>query len=94
MDTKESLEVFSKIRNFIEIFSQLKYFVEDNAQELKNKTLKQYCEKNNIKLLHGLPYRPHSQGVVERVHQIIEKGLYAQKLELKNKYNPDYALKS
>ena len=39
-----------------------------------------------------MPYRPHSQGVVERVHQIREKGLYAQKLELKNKYNPDYAL--
>ena len=28
--------------------------------------------------------------MVERVHQIIEKGLYIQKIELKNKYNPDY----
>lgn len=93
LNTKESLEVFSKIRNFIETFGPSKYLVTDNGRELKNKTLKQFCENNNIKLLHGLPYRPHSQGVVERVHQIIEKGLYAQKLELKNKYNLDYALR-
>ena len=38
---------------------------------------------NKIKFLHGLPYRPHSQGVVERLHRIIKKGLSSYKLKLK-----------
>ena len=41
----ESLEVFSKIRNFIETFCPAKYLVTDNDRELKSKTLKEYCEK-------------------------------------------------
>ena len=43
LNTKESLEVVSKIRNFIETFEPSKYLVTDNGRELKNKTLKEYC---------------------------------------------------
>ena len=42
--------------------------------------------------MHGLPYRPHSQGVVERLHRVIQKGLICFKLEKKKGYNIDYSL--
>ena len=45
-----------------------------------------------IKFLHGLPYRPHSQGVVERVHRIIQKELICYKERMKKNFNIDYAL--
>ena len=54
--------------------------------------LKKFCIDNNIKFLHGLPYRPHSQGVVERVHRVIKKGLLCHKEDLKDKYNINYTL--
>ena len=45
LNTKESLEVFSKIRNFIETFGESKYLVTDNGKEFKNKILEQYCKE-------------------------------------------------
>ena len=68
------------------------YLVTDNGTEFKNKLLAEYCQDNKIKFLHGLPYRPHSQGVVERLHRIIKKGLSSYKLKLKKTYNIDYAI--
>ena len=38
--------------------------------------------KNNIKFLHGLPYKPQSQGAVERVHKTIKTSLTIKKLEI------------
>ncbi len=52
-----------------------KYLITDNGTEFKNKLLKEFCENNHVKFIHGLPYRPHSQGVIERIHRIIKKGL-------------------
>ena len=43
--------------------------------------------ENDIKYIHGLPYRPHSQGVVERLHKTIKMGLLAKKLETKNNFD-------
>lgn len=45
LNTKESLEVFSKIRIFIETFGESKYLVTDNGKEFKNKILEQYCKE-------------------------------------------------
>ncbi len=49
---------------------------------------RKYCKDNNIKFVHGLPYLPHSEGVVERLHRIIKRGLLCYKLCMK-KYNID-----
>ena len=40
--TKEALEVFSKIRNFIEIYGPPKYLITDKGKEFKNKILKNF----------------------------------------------------
>jgi hypothetical protein len=92
LNTKESYEIFPKIKNFIKIHDAPKYLITDNGGEFKNHMLKKFCIDNNIKFLHGLPYRPHSQGVVERVHQVIKEGLLCHKEDLKDKYNINYAL--
>ena len=36
--------------------------------------------KKKIKFIHGLPYKPHSQGICEIVHKIIKVGLIFKKL--------------
>ena len=63
-----------------------------NGTEFKNRLLTEYCKVNKIKFIYGLPYRPHSQGVVERLHRIIKRGLNSYKLKLKKAYNIDYAI--
>ena len=83
LNTKEGLEVFSKIRNFCDLYGNPNILITDNGREFKNKYIKKYCIDNNIKFLHGLPYRPHSQGVVERCHRIIQKGLKCLYLKYK-----------
>ena len=92
LNTKEKYEVFTHIRDFIEKNGKPNYLVTDNGTEFKNKLLTEYCQVNKIKFIHGLPYRPHSQGVVERLHRIIKKGLNCYKLKLKKTYNIDYAI--
>ena len=36
---------------------------------------------NEIKIVHGLPYKPHSQGVYEIVNKAIRIGLIVKKLK-------------
>ena len=42
LNTKESLEVFSKIRSFIAQYGAPKYLITDNGKEFKNKILRNY----------------------------------------------------
>ncbi len=59
LNTKEKFEIFAHIRNFIELYGKTKYLVADNGREFKSHLLKDYCNNNGIKFIHGLPYRPH-----------------------------------
>ena len=92
LNTKEKFEIFTHIRDFIDKYGKHNYLVTDNGTEFKNKILTDYCKENRIKFIHGLPYRPHQQGVVERLHRVIKKGLNSYKLKLKKTYNIDYAI--
>ena len=49
------------------------------------------CKNNNIKFIHGLLYRSHSKGVVEKLHHVVKRGLNSYKLTLKKTYNIDSA---
>ena len=40
-----------------------------------------------IKYIPGLPYKPHSQGVCERVYKTIKTSLIIKKLESKRNFN-------
>ena len=52
-----------------------KEFCSDNGPEFKNSKLNEICEKEGITYIHGIPYNPHSQGIVERFHYTIKKYL-------------------
>ena len=92
INTKEKYEIFVHIREFIDKYGKPNYLVTGNGTEFKNNVLGEYCKNNNIKFMHGLPYRPHSQGVVARLHLIIKSGINSYKLKLKKTYNIDYAI--
>ena len=51
-------------------------FGSDNGKEFINPSVVNYLKENNIKLIKGLPYNPHSQGAVERIHNTIRNMLY------------------
>ena len=53
---------------------EIKAVQTDNGSEFKGNFLK-YLEKKNIPLKHGAPYKPTSQGAVQRFNQTIQKQL-------------------
>ena len=56
----------------------------DNGKEFHNVKFSQFLTNNNVKEIHGLPRKPHSQGACESVHQTIAKDLMAKILECKH----------
>ena len=44
----------------------------DNGGEIKNKNMKNLCETHNIKLVHGAPRNPSTQGQVERNNSTVK----------------------
>ena len=77
---KSSLSILNCIKDFIEIYGKPKSLGSDNGREFKNKLIEDYLKNNNIKFVHGFPYKPNSQGVVEIVHKTIKTGLILRKL--------------
>ena len=75
----ENKEAFT-ILKYLKISFECNGFPEelgsDNGREFKNKTIENYLMENDIKFVHGAPYNPHSQGVVERFHQTLKDLLY------------------
>ena len=59
----------------------------DNGPEFKNSLVENFLSKHNIKFIHGKPYNPHSQGVVERFHQTLKDLLYSYYFNETNKLN-------
>lgn len=56
----------------------------DNGREFNIKHYSQNLSNKNIKEVHGLPRKHHSQGPFERAHQIIVKDLISKISEKKN----------
>ena len=65
----------------------------DNGSEFINKYDNNILTKNNIIAVHGRPYCPHSQGIVERAHRTIRTALVSKYLENKEKFNLFLSLK-
>ena len=57
----------------------------DNGKEFRNRLIEDYLNDKNINYIHGNPYNPHSQGVVERFHKTVKDSLYCLYAD-----NPDY----
>ena len=59
----------------------------DNGGEFKNNNLENFCNENNIKLIHSSPYHPQTNGTVEATHKEIQKYIYMEFLKNKETVN-------
>ena len=86
LEDKKADTVLNNIKNILFVTGMPKEIGTDNGAEFKNKKFVSFCEENKIKLIHGLPGKPHAQGACERIHQTIIRDLSTLILDNKN-YN-------
>ena len=51
------------------------YLQADNGPEFTSKLFNEWCERNNIKLIHALTYTPKSNGLIENFNGQLRKML-------------------
>ena len=71
--TKTGREVLSNLQIFIKKFGKPEIIQTDYGGEFSNKDLDKFCEQNGIKLIHGAPLHPQSQGPVEAFNNTFKK---------------------
>ena len=74
-NNKEAEPILQNIIEFCLINGFPQEFASDNRPEFKNKNMQNFCIKENIKYINGIPYYPNSQGTIERFHYTIKKYL-------------------
>ena len=75
INSKESKMIITYIIDFCSNHNIPKEFSSDNGAEFKNKFFDDYCQMNNIKFLHGMPFNARAQGTIERFNYTIKKNL-------------------
>jgi len=75
IENKESNTIYIYLKKALECNGYPEEIGCDNGAEFKNRLIENYLHDNNIKFIHGTPYNPHSQGVVERFHKTIKDSL-------------------
>ena len=76
VENKESNTTFNNLKVALECNGFPTEIGSDNGKEFRNNIIENYLKEKHIKFIHGLPYNPHSQGVVERFHKTIKDALY------------------
>ena len=69
---KQSAQVVAELEKLFYMFGFPKKLHSDNGGEFKNKNMKNLCETHNIKLVHGAPRNPSTQGQVERNNSTVK----------------------
>ena len=87
LNDKKAINILVCIEDFIQKFGKPISIGSDNGREFKIVIINDFMNQNNIKFIHGLPWKPHSQGVFERVHRTIKTGLIVKKLQNGHNYN-------
>ena len=87
LKTKSSKEVLSCIDSFIQSFGKPVILQADNGTEYSNNDLNNFCINNDIKLVHGRPRHPQSQGACESCHKEIKKFIYNKFIESRSDFN-------
>ena len=81
LENKEAKTILHYLEFALECYGMPEEIGSDNGREFKNKIMENYLAKNEIKIIHGMPYNPHSPGVVERFHQTTKDLLYSKYTE-------------
>ena len=83
IENKEASTIFKSLKNCLECNGFPEEIGSDNRKEFRNNHLK----IKNINYIHGNPYNPHSQGVVERFHKTIKDSLYCMYADNPDSFN-------
>ena len=75
LSNKKGKTILDKIKSFITDVGNPDEFGFDNGKEFVNEDVTSYLLEQNIRIIKGKPYHPRSQGVCERIHRTIRKGL-------------------
>ena len=81
INKKSSNVITDKLKKCFEIFGKPEQNGTDNGSEFVNKKVKKLLSENKFQFVHGKPYNPHSNGVVERVNRTIKNLLICKYLE-------------
>jgi len=75
IENKEASTVAHKLELIFNSFRAPVHFQTDNGKEFQNAQVYNLCKRKNIKQVHSRPYYPQSQGVVEKLNDLIAKSL-------------------
>ena len=78
--------MLGNLKDFINKYGKPNSIHTDNGKEFCNKLIEDYCKENNINIIHGRPYHPQSQGVVESYNKEIKRLLELKYLEQKKNF--------
>ena len=86
---KTAETVLKKIKKFFSYYCDPEQFGSNNGKEFVNSLLVDYLKSKNIDIIRDMPYNPHSQWSVERLHQTLKKSLFAVYNEYLSNNNKD-----
>jgi hypothetical protein len=73
--SKTATEVLHFFRRFCSTFGVPCILHTDNGTEFRNSTLESFIENNSIEFRHGKPYKPSTQGKVERGNRTLKTAI-------------------
>ena len=77
LPNKSAETMVAKFEYIFNYFGNPKQLQTDNGKEFVNKELSKLCLNRNIDFIHGRPYHPRSQGVVEKINDFLSQSLRA-----------------
>lgn len=85
LKSKKSNEVAECLRELFNSHCPPKKLQSDNGGEFIASIIKELCDSMEVEIIHGAPYKPSTQGKVERFNQTIERelGKYLTNKEVK-----------
>ena len=84
LKNKEDTTILNAFKQIIKVH-KFKSVRSDNGSEFTNNLLKSYCEKNKIKQVFSSPYKPTSNGAIERQNGTLKRLIFKQM-----QITPDY----
>lgn len=70
LHNKSGEEVLNAFKKYCLTFGYPQKIITDNGKEFKNEAMNRFCDHNGIKVSHGAPRTPTTQGLVERANRI------------------------
>jgi len=85
LKSKHAKNIVNALKEILSNKSAPKIIQSDNGLEFKNASIAKLLNKFHIKQIFSLPYRPQSQGCIERFNGTIKRMMYAQMARYKTK---------